>query len=145
MCIQVVMTNAAVMSGHTRNCSAQSPMSVRMRVPPIHPPIMLQQPFCWFPDTAMTADRPTRSRARTHVLANALHHGSATTVLHNLGQIPLLRLLQLALASTTQTAPSPHLAISAPSHHLCVRHPAEQPRVCVQRSSYVTDRIPLRR
>ena len=83
-------------------------------------------------------------RTRTHVLADALHHGSAAAVLHNLGQAVLV-LVAPRLAPAAQTAPGAHGAVAAPGHHLCVRHAAEQPRVCVQRSADDTDRIPLRR
>ena len=85
-------------------------------------------------------------RTRTHVLADALHHGSAAAVLHNLGQAVVVAVVVTPrLAPAAQTAPGAHRAVAAPGHHLCVRHAAEQPRVCVQRSADDTDRIPLRR
>ena len=84
-------------------------------------------------------------RTRTHVLADALHHGSAAAVLHNLGQAVVLVLVAPRLAPAAQTAPGAHRAVATPGHHLCVGYAAEQPRVCVQRSADDTDRIPLRR
>ena len=66
----------------------------------------------------------TDYRARAHFLADAFHHGAATAFLHDLGHVALL-------ASASQTAPGPHHAVAAPSHHLRVGHAAEQSRVCV--------------
>ena len=70
------------MSGPTRSCSAQSLTSVRPASPSLK---MTTRPSC---DMAHLPPRPMHlihRRARTHVLADALHHGTTATLLHGLG------------------------------------------------------------
>ena len=71
-------------------------------------------------------------RARTHVFADALHHGTTAALIHNLG--PRRRVAPppphpppsiVAPTPATQTAPGADGAVAAPSHHVRVWHAAE--------------------
>jgi hypothetical protein len=70
-------------------------------------------------------------RTRAHLFADALYRRAAATLFRDMGHI----------ASATQAAPGPHIAVAPPRHHIRVWDATKQHRIRVQRSSHNTNHI----
>ena len=75
-------------------------------------------------------------RTRGHLFTDALYRNAAATLFRDMGHAAVV-------ASATQAASGPHLAMAHPRHDVRVWDAAKQHRICVQRPSHNTNHIPF--